>query len=73
MSIFDFPIFFFLHNGQTGFIIVLPFSPVNKNEKINIQLLLSTINIKTVVEPYIFSLFAGKQFPQSSVNYYDVN
>ena len=51
MSIFDFPLFFFVRNGYTGFIIVLPFSPVNKNEKINIQLLLSTISIKTVVEP----------------------
>ena len=35
-------------------IIVLPFSPVNKYEKINTPLLFSTVIIKTVVEPRIF-------------------
>ena len=49
------------------------FPPVNKNEKINTQLLFATINIKTVIEPWISYLFAGKSFPQSSVNYNDVN
>ena len=49
------------------------FPPVNKNEKINTQLLFATININMVIEPWIFYLFAGKSFPQSSVNYNDVN
>ena len=49
------------------------FPPVNKNEKINTQLLFATININTVIEPWIYSLFAGKSFPQSSVNYNAVN
>ena len=62
MSIFDFPLFFLVRNGYTGFIIVLPFSPVNKNEKINTQLLFATININTVIEPWIFYLFAEKSF-----------
>ena len=30
-------------------------------------------HIKTIIEPWIFSLFAGKPFPQSSVNYNDMN
>ena len=49
------------------------FPPVNKNEKINTHLLFATININMVIEPWIFYLFAGKSFPQSSVNYKDVN
>ena len=49
------------------------FPPVNKNEKINTQLLLAKININMVIEPWIFYLLAGKSFPQSSINYNDVN
>ena len=51
----------------------LPFSPVNKYEKINTQLLFSTINIKKIIEPWIFQLFAAKPFPRSFVNYNDLN
>ena len=32
----------------------LPFFPVNKYEKINTQLLFSTVNIKMIIEPWIF-------------------
>ena len=49
------------------------FPPVNKNEKINTQLLFATMNINMVIEPWIFYLFPGKSFPKSSVNYNDVN
>ena len=49
------------------------FPPVNKNEKINTQLLFAIMNINMVIEPWIFYLFAGKSFPKSSVNYNDVN
>ena len=52
---------------------MLPFSPVIKNGKINTQLLFSKVNIKKIIEPWIFYLFAGKPFALSSVNYNDVN
>ena len=32
----------------------LPFFPVNKYEKINTQLLFSTVNIKKIIEPWMF-------------------
>ena len=37
------------------------------------QLLFSTVNMKKIIEPWIFQLFAGKPFPQSFLNYNDVN
>ena len=32
----------------------LPFSPLNKYEKINTQLLFSAVNIKKIIETWIF-------------------
>ena len=39
---------------ENRFIIVLPFPPVIKNGEINTQLLFSTVNIKKIIEPWIF-------------------
>ena len=48
--------------------------PWKQKLEINTQLLFSTVHdIKTIVEPWILELFAGKPFPQSSVNHNDVN
>ena len=41
---------FFSSCKMKTFIIVLPFSPVDKNEKINTQVLFSTVNVKKIIE-----------------------
>ena len=51
------------------FHIFFPFSLVNKNEIIKTKLTFSAVNIKKIIKPPIFKLFAGKLLPQPSLTY----
>ena len=75
VSIFDYPIFFFLHNGWMfhNFFPVLPCDQkwkINKERKK--QLLFSTVNIKTTNQSIDILVISAKTVFESSVSYNDV-